>query len=63
MSRSSAHGGKPIDLHPEDLHRVALKFAKGQDRLDSISSTLNTALQNAEGMAGNDDYGHKFGRK
>lgn len=63
MSRSSAHGGKPIDLHPEDLHRVALKFAKGQDRLDSISSNLNTALQNTGGMAGNDAYGHKFGER
>ncbi|MFI9075923.1 hypothetical protein ACIGW8_05350 [Streptomyces sioyaensis] len=42
---------------------LALKFAKGQDRLDSLSSTLNTALQNAAGMAGNDDDGHKFGKK
>ncbi|MFF7413826.1 WXG100-like domain-containing protein [Streptomyces lydicus] len=63
MSHSPGQNGKPIELHPDDLHRVALKFAKGQDRLDSVSSTLNTALQNAAGMAGNDDYGHKFGKK
>ncbi|MFF4286023.1 hypothetical protein ACFY0R_11950 [Streptomyces sp. NPDC001633] len=63
MSRPSGHGGKPIDLHPEDLHRVALSFAKGQDRLESISSKLNAALQSVAGMAGNDDYGHQFGKK
>ncbi|WP_158795140.1 hypothetical protein [Streptomyces sp. NRRL S-337] len=63
MSRSSGHGGKPIDLHPDDLHRVALMFAKGQDRLETVSAKLNAALQNFAGMAGNDDYGHKFGKK
>ncbi|MCD9872099.1 WXG100-like domain-containing protein [Streptomyces guryensis] len=60
---ASGSGGKPIGLYPEDLHRVALRFAKGQDRLDRIADTLNTALQNAAGMAGNDDYGKKFGAK
>ena len=61
--KAAERSGKPISLHPEDLHRVAVKFAHGQDRLDSIADTLNNALQNASGMAGNDDYGHKFGKK
>ncbi|MCA1224383.1 WXG100-like domain-containing protein, partial [Streptomyces sp. 8L] len=38
-------------------------FAKGQTDLDTAATALNTALQNAAGMAGNDDYGQKFGHK
>ncbi|MBP0458112.1 WXG100-like domain-containing protein [Streptomyces montanisoli] len=65
MSRPAVGGGSPesIDLYPDDLDSVAGKFATGQSRLDTIATTLNTALQNAAGMAGNDSYGHKFGAK
>ncbi|MFF4501608.1 hypothetical protein [Streptomyces sp. NPDC001401] len=65
MSRPADGGGSggPINLYPEDLYSVGLHFASGQDTIDSIASTLNAALQNAGGMAGNDDYGHKFGAK
>lgn len=61
--KAAERSGKPISLYPDDLHRVAVRFAHGQDRLDGIADTLNSALQNAGGMAGNDDYGHKFGKK
>lgn len=61
--KAADRSGKPISLHPEDLHRVAVKFARGQDHLDAIADTLNNALQNAGGMAGNDDYGHNFAKK
>ncbi|MBP0460229.1 WXG100-like domain-containing protein [Streptomyces montanisoli] len=56
----SGGGDQPIDLYPDDLNSVAGKFATGQTHLDTAATTLNTALQNAAGMAGNDDYGHKF---
>ncbi|MCF3964382.1 WXG100-like domain-containing protein [Streptomyces fuscigenes] len=54
-------GGQDIDLYPGDLDSVAGKFAAGQTRLDTIASTLNAALRDAGGMAGNDEYGQKFG--
>jgi hypothetical protein len=50
----------PLDLYPEDLYLVALRFAAGQSGLDTIADTLNTALQNMPGMAGDDSYGHGF---
>ncbi|MBM9502982.1 hypothetical protein [Actinacidiphila acididurans] len=63
VSRPADDGGgvaAPLDLHPEDLYSVALRFAAGQDALDKIADTLNTALQNISGMAGDDSYGHGF---
>lgn len=67
MVRPAPDGGggssAPIDLHPEDLSSAAGKFARGQTDLDDAATTLNTALQNAAGMAGNDDYGQKFGHQ
>jgi hypothetical protein len=63
VSHPAAHGGKPIDIYPDDLNSVAGKFATGQSNLDKIAGVLNTALQDAAGMAGNDSYGHKFGAK
>ncbi|MBP0457568.1 WXG100-like domain-containing protein [Streptomyces montanisoli] len=59
----SGGGDQPIDLYPDDLNSVAGKFATGQTNLDTAATTLNSALQNAAGMAGNDDYGHKFAGK
>ncbi|WP_225850132.1 hypothetical protein [Streptomyces sp. HPF1205] len=50
----------PLDLYPQDLYLVALRFAAGQSALDKIADTLNTALQNICGMAGDDSYGHAF---
>jgi hypothetical protein len=54
---------QPIDIFPDDLDSVAGKFAKGQTDLDTAATALNTALQNAAGMAGNDDYGRAFAKK
>ncbi|MCA1223642.1 WXG100-like domain-containing protein [Streptomyces sp. 8L] len=55
--------GQSIDLYPDDLNSVAGKFATGQTNLDTAATSLNTALQSAAGMAGNDDYGQHFARK
>ncbi|MGQ4516453.1 WXG100-like domain-containing protein [Streptomyces sp. DW26H14] len=64
MSRPGDDGpAQSIDICPDDLALAAEEFASGQSRLDSIASTLNAALQNASGMAGNDSYGQKFGAK
>ncbi|WP_051839803.1 hypothetical protein [Streptomyces sp. NRRL F-5126] len=65
MSRPEPRGDSlgSIDLYPDDLDSVAKKFATGQTRLDTIATTLNGALQNAAGMAGDDSYGKKFGGK
>ncbi|WP_329456349.1 WXG100-like domain-containing protein [Streptomyces sp. NBC_01497] len=65
MSRPADDGGpaQSIDLYPDDLNFASGEFASGQSRLDSIASALNTALQGAAGMAGNDAYGQKFGAK
>ena len=63
MSRPAADGSSTLDVYPDDLHNVGLQFAGGQDRIDTIASTLNSALQNAGGMAGDDDYGRNFGAK
>jgi hypothetical protein len=66
VSRPAEGGGgadQPIDIYPDDLNLVAGKFATGQNNLDTAASALNAALQNAAGMAGNDDYGHNFARK
>ncbi|WP_225850613.1 hypothetical protein [Streptomyces sp. HPF1205] len=63
MSRHVDDGGSvaaPLNLYPEDLYLVALRFAAGQSTLDTIATTLNTALQNISGMAGDDSYGHGF---
>ncbi|MBM9508524.1 WXG100-like domain-containing protein [Actinacidiphila acididurans] len=64
MSRPADDGGSStLDVYPDDLHNVGLQFAGGQDRIDTIASTLNSALQNAGGMAGDDEYGRNFGAK
>ncbi|WP_225844938.1 restriction endonuclease fold toxin [Streptomyces sp. HPF1205] len=62
MSRPADDGGSdtPLNLYPEDLYLVSLRFAAGQSTLDTIATTLNTALQNISGMAGDDSYGHGF---
>ncbi|MBP0456363.1 WXG100-like domain-containing protein [Streptomyces montanisoli] len=57
----SPDGGQSIDLFPGDLDSVAVKFATGQTQLDTIATTLNDALQGDGGMAGDDEYGRKFG--
>jgi hypothetical protein len=54
---------QPIDVTPADLASVSWKFANGQDHVDAIASTLQSALNNAAGMAGNDDYGQQFGKQ
>ncbi|MCF3961495.1 WXG100-like domain-containing protein [Streptomyces fuscigenes] len=56
-------GDRPIDLYPDDLDGVAGQFATGQTNLDTAASALNAALRSAAGMAGNDDYGHRFAGK
>jgi hypothetical protein len=63
VSRRADDGGStaPLDLYPEELYLVSLRFAAGQSTLDTIATTLNTALQNISGMAGDDSYGHGFG--
>ncbi|WP_413252263.1 hypothetical protein [Streptomyces lydicus] len=63
MSGRFGRGSNPINLHPDDLHSVALKFAKGQDRIIAIGKSLQSGLDGASGMAGNDDYGHKYAKK
>ncbi|MCD0484583.1 WXG100 family type VII secretion target [Streptacidiphilus sp. ASG 303] len=60
MIPADTGGGGPIDVTPEDLHQVALAFARGQDRLDHIADTLGSALRGAAGMAGDDRWGHAF---
>lgn len=63
MTRPGSGGGdQPIDLYPDDLNSVAGRFATGRTDLDTAATTLDTALQNAAGMAGNDDYGRNFAR-
>lgn len=66
MTRPADTGGgagQPLNLHPEDLYSVGLKFADGQTLIDGITDTLNATLQNSAGMAGDDSYGHGFGAK
>ncbi|MCA1222544.1 WXG100-like domain-containing protein [Streptomyces sp. 8L] len=64
MSHPAPPGSsRTIDLYPGDLNSAAGKFATGQTRLDTIATTLNNALQDAGGMAGNDAYGRKFGHE
>jgi hypothetical protein len=50
----------PIDVTPLDLDAAATTFAGGQNRLDSIATTLGAALRDAAGMAGDDTYGRQF---
>lgn len=59
-----ANGGSPspFDVTPTDLASAAWKFASAQNHVDAIASTLQSALINAAGMAGNDDYGQAFAR-
>ncbi|MGQ4515731.1 CdiA C-terminal domain-containing protein [Streptomyces sp. DW26H14] len=56
-------GSQQIDLCPDDLNSSASGFASGQSRLDSIATTLSSALRSTAGMAGNDTYGRRFGGK
>ncbi|UZJ29833.1 hypothetical protein [Streptomyces endophytica] len=50
-------------ITPDDLHKVSLRFAYGQELLDSAASQLNASLQNAGGMAGDDEYAKQFAKK
>jgi hypothetical protein len=52
----------PIDVTPSDLNAAATTFAGGQNRLDSIATTLGSALRDAAGMAGDDRYGKQFAK-
>lgn len=64
MSRPADSGGDgPMDIYPDDLNGVGVQFAGGQDRINSISTTLQDALNNAGGMAGDDSYGKTFSAK
>lgn len=63
MAADGSGTEQPIDICPDDLNSVAGEFATGQTDLDTAATALNTALQNAAGMAGNDNYGHAFAKK
>jgi hypothetical protein len=64
MSRPADGGGpaQPVDVTPADLQSVALAFGVGQERIDSLATTLNGSLQAAAGMAGDDKYGKGFAK-
>jgi hypothetical protein len=54
-------GGGSIDVTPDDVDSAALTFAKQQDALGDVWSTLASSLH--AGMAGNDGGAQKFGSK
>lgn len=54
-------GGGSIDVTPDDVNSAALTFAKQQDTLGDVWSTLASSLH--AGMAGNDGGAQKFAGK
>lgn len=64
MTRVPPPGGSTgtIDVTPEDVEWVAKQFGSAQNELYKAWTTLQTALNNAAGMAGNDDPANAFNK-
>lgn len=56
-------GPGKINITPQDVANAAKTFAKGQDDLVTAWETLQSALDDNAGMAGNDDPAKKFNDK